>query len=182
MRGRGIMRGRPMWLCPFKANASGQLLLGTEPKREMGKTWLIKTASAQGSRLLWRADLSTVKHLLILKPVQRDCLNPCSRALKAKQVQWLSMRPCCCSWGLQGLGESRTPQPRQQALAFHEHEQDALNIHKWASLYASAQILLWQQVLKLMWEEEVDKLLFKITSSSYFQKLREVLEEGIPDK
>lgn len=79
MLGRGIMRGRTIWLCPFKANASGQLLVGTECKREMGKTWLIETASAQGSGLLPRADLSAVKHLLTLRPVQRDRAQELSR-------------------------------------------------------------------------------------------------------
>lgn len=170
MLGRGIMRGRTIWLCPFKANASGQLLAGTECKREMGKTWLIKTASAQGSSLLSRAVLSAVKHLLTPRPAQRDCLDPRLGALKAKQVRWLSMRPCptvpgvCKAWMGQGPHS-----PGHGALALCKHKQDALSIQKRASLYASAQILWWQ-VLKLMWEEEVHEVLFKITSSSYLPK------------
>lgn len=54
-----------------------------------------------------------------------------------------------------------------RALALCKHKQDALDTQKQASFYASAQILLRWQVLKLMREEEVDKVLSKITSFSY---------------
>lgn len=108
-----------------------------------------KAASAQGSSLLSGADSSAGEHLLTLRSLQKDCLYPHSEALKAKQVMWISVRPWCHSQALQGLSEF---------------------IQKWAYHYASAQILLQWEVLKLMWEEEVDKVLFKITSFSSLPK------------
>lgn len=163
MLGIGIMRGEQYDYILSKQTPQGSYFWGQSIKGRWGRCDS-KAASVQGSSLLPRADLSAGEHLLTPRSLQEDCLHPGAESLRAKQVMWISMRLWCHSQSLQGLGGFK--QPTAQAL----------NTQKWAYLYASAQILLRWEVLKLMQEEEVDKVLFKITYFSYLPK-RGPLEE-----
>lgn len=115
MLGIGIMRGEQYDYVLSKQTPQGSYFWGQSVKGRWGRCGS-KAASAQGSSLLSRADLSAGKHFLTLRSLQRDCLDPRSQALKAKQVMWISMRPWCHSQGLQGLGGSRNPQPRPEGF------------------------------------------------------------------
>lgn len=154
MLGTGIMRGEQYDYILSKQTPQGSYFGGQSIKGRWGRCDS-KAASAQGSSLLPRADLSAGEHLLTPRSLQEDCLHPGAEAVRANQVVWISMRPWCHSQSLQGLGGFK--QPTAQA---------SLNIQKWAYLYASAQILLWWEVLKVMREEEVGKVLFRIASFS----------------
>lgn len=117
MLGIGIMRGEQYDYVLSKQTPQGSYFLGTEFKREMGKTDAdSKAASAQGSSLLSRADSSAGEHLWTLRSLQKECLDPCSEALKAKEVMWISMRPWCHSQGLQGLDGFKQPTTQARGL------------------------------------------------------------------
>lgn len=120
MLGIGIMRGEQYDYVLSKQTPQGSYFWGQSVKGRWGRCDS-KAASAQGSSLLSKADLSAGKHLLTLRSLQRDCLDPHSRALKAKQVMWISMRPWCHSQACKALVGQETHSPGQRGLGWLEH-------------------------------------------------------------
>lgn len=124
MLGIGIMRGEQYDYVLSKQMPQGSYFWGQSIKGRWGRCDS-KAASAQGSGLLSRADLSAGEHLLTLRSLQKDCLDPHSEALKVKQIMWISMRPWCHSQGLQGLGGFKQPSAQARGL---EHPEMSISL------------------------------------------------------